>query len=442
MYTRIKGTVDLFPREKRLYNYVNEVGRRVAALYGFREMSTPIIENTELFQRSVGGDSDIVSKEMYAFVDQGGGNTCLRPENTAGVVRAIARENNLAFPLRYFYTGPMFRYERPQRGRQRQFEQLGVELLGDSDPRSDVDLIDMAGEFLKQLNIANDKYTIKINSLGDSNSRKQYLEQLRAYFNQRRTSLSADSQARLDKGNVLRILDSKSGADRQVSQDAPKLVDHLNQDSMSRFQSVLKGLDRMDIRYELDHNLVRGLDYYSHTIFEVVVNSPDSGVESDKSPPLAILGGGRYDGLANELGYKGKPLPSIGWACGIERILLFMDEGLVPKEPLPIVICTFESSGSPEIEWRAREVAKKLRNEGYYTVVSDLSLSTSKQIRAANQRYMAPIVIVIGEEEAAINSVQVKHMPTETRQTVHLDDLSRHLSGLGGVTSLPQITMY
>ncbi|EFA78801.1 histidine-tRNA ligase [Heterostelium album PN500] len=429
MYTRIKGTIDIFPKEKRLYQFVGNVGRRVAAIYGFKEMSTPIIEHTELFQRSVGDDSDIVSKEMYSFKDLGGSMTCLRPENTAGVVRAVVNEQSAAhMPQRYFYSGPMFRYERPQRGRQRQFEQLGIESFGESDPSSDVEVIDCANMFLNQLSITNDKYTLKINSLGDLESRSKYLNQLELYYKDRRESLSKDSQDRLDRGSILRILDSKDVKDKAISKDAPKLFDYLNSESLDRFNKVLNGLDKFELKYQLDHNLVRGLDYYNHTIFEMVVGDETT---TSSAPPLAILGGGRYDGLANKFGYKSQKsaaLPSIGWACGVERILMFMDQQLLKPETKPIVVCTFESNES--IVQLARDIARTLRHQGYAVIVSDLNLSTSKQIRNANQRYEPEVVIVVGGEEALTNSVQIKHMATESKHTVRIEKITDHLTQL------------
>ena len=306
----VKGTRVLLPPDSTVWAAVESVARRVFAGYGFGEIRTPIMEHTELFVRSVGESTDIVGKEMYSFADRKGRRLSLRPEGTAPVVRAFVDQGMAAgaLPQRLYYIGPFFRYERPQRGRYRQFHQIGAEILGDAGPLSDAELISMLMRFLEEL--GHRGLDVLINTVGDAASRGAYRDALLAYLQPARDSLSAESQRRLES-NPLRILDSKSSHDREVLEGAPRLEDHLSEDSRRHFDSVMAALDSRGIATTLAPRLVRGLDYYTRTVFEIV--STELGAQD------AIVGGGRYDDLVGELG--GPSLPAIGFAIGEDRLV-------------------------------------------------------------------------------------------------------------------------
>ncbi|EGG25092.1 histidine-tRNA ligase [Cavenderia fasciculata] len=422
MIKSIRGTVDLFPDQKRLYNFITETGRKVCGKYGYRDMSTPIIEPLELFTRSVGTESDIVMKEMYNFKDQGGSMTCLRPEGTAGLMRAFINDFNhtVQLPQRFFYAGPMFRYERPQRGRQRQFEQLGCELIGEDHYLADVESIETSLQFLDSIGIDQSKIQLKINSLGDEESRSNYLKSLKEYYASRLDQLSADSKTRFERGNFLRILDSKDENDRLINQQAPNILDFLNVNSNQRFKNILLNLEKGNINYEIDQGLVRGLDYYSHTIFEVVTKSNgDSAAAAAASPPLALLGGGRYDSLAKQLGYKGGALPSIGWACGMERLILNLGENVVPKERLPLFLVTNNSGlvddqQKEALTQQSLDIVRSLRKADQYVMTSEYQLlsggNISKQLKRVSGRYQSRYVIVVNSESLQNQTVSIKDM--------------------------------
>ncbi len=338
-----RGTQDLLPKAARRHRWVTETARKVSELYGYAEISTPIFEFTEVFTRPIGETSDIVSKEMYTFRDRGGEDVTLRPENTAGVVRAVL-SNGLTqeTPLKFFYNGPMFRYERPQKGRFRQFHQIGVELLGVAQSQADIEVIALGQRILNALGIG-DRVLLKINTLGDLESRIAYRQALVAYFASRREDLSEDSRRRLD-ANPLRILNSKDPRDISVNAGAPPFDRYLNEESRDFFTHVRNGLDRLgiphhlssnhqlNIKYDWDRNLVRGLDYYTHTVFEFVTT--DLGAQG------TVLAGGRYDGLVELMG--GPSMPGVGWAAGIERLALLIAE---PPAPRPIAVVPIGASG-------------------------------------------------------------------------------------------------
>ncbi|MFP4127065.1 MAG: histidine--tRNA ligase, partial [Alphaproteobacteria bacterium] len=293
-----RGTHDIFGDEARRHRRVVDTGRRTAELYGYGEMATPIFEFTGVFARSLGETSDVVSKEMYSFTDRGGEEITLRPENTASVMRAILQHGLLqSVPLRFFYAGPMFRYERPQKGRMRQFHQIGVELVGAREPMADVEVMALARHLLDELGLGAE-VTLELNSLGDPASRSAYREALKAYLERYRDELSDDSRARLER-NPLRILDSKDERDRRIVAAAPPLEAHYNEESRLFFAEVKSGLDQLGIAYRVNRNLVRGLDYYTHTTFEFTTER--LGAQS------AVIAGGRYDGLMEQLG--GPPTP-------------------------------------------------------------------------------------------------------------------------------------
>src|SRR5579863_10609043 len=331
----VRGTQDLLPDAARRHRQVSETARSAAGLYGFDEIVPPIGEHTE-----------IVAKEMYSLKDRGGEDLSLRPENTAGVVRAVL-SNGLAqsTPLKFFYSGPMFRYERPQKGRFRQFHQIGVELIGVKEPQGDVEVIALGADILAALGVLA-RSELRLNTLGDTESRGAYRDALVKYFTQHAHKLSEDSRKRLER-NPLRILDSKDQADIAVSAAAPAFEDYLTPPSREFFNRVRDGLDVLGIRYKLDPRLVRGLDYYTHTAFEFVTTELGS--------QGAVLAGGRYDGLMGMMG--GPETPGVGWAAGIERLALMIAE----PEAAPRAIALVPIGA--EAEARAFKLAQELRHE-------------------------------------------------------------------------------
>jgi len=309
-FQAVKGTRDLLPPETAIWSGVEAVARRVFGTYGYREIRTPILEDTELFVRSVGESTDIVGKEMYTFDDRKGRSLTLRPENTASVVRAFVQHGPQSEPLpvKLFYIGPQFRYERPQKGRYRQFHQIGAELIGDPGPYSDAELILMLVRFLSELGFEN--LVVQLNTVGDEDSRAAYRLGLQEFLEPRRQELTPDSQRRLQT-NPLRILDTKDPGERDLLVSAPQLVDYLTEESRTHFETVQRILGQNDLSFRVEPRLVRGLDYYTRTVFEIV--SEGLGAQD------AIVGGGRYDGLVEELG--GPSLPAIGFAIGEDRLL-------------------------------------------------------------------------------------------------------------------------
>lgn len=326
-YQSVRGTRDLLPGLKSRFRYIESVAYRCAQNYGFKQIETPIFEFSEVFHRSLGETSDAVSKETYTFTDRGGDSLTLRPEGTAGVVRAYVSEGLAQHnPNKLYYYGPMFRYERPQKGRYRQFYQIGVEVLGIENPMVDVECLDLAWQFLNQIQLA-DKCVLEINTLGDQESRDQYREALVSYLKPFRSDLSEESQKRLEK-NPLRILDSKDEKDKQIILNAPRMDDFLTQKAKDFFKSVLLGLDTLKIPYKVNSKLVRGLDYYCHTVFEFVTT--ELGAQG------AVLAGGRYDGLSETLG--GDKTPGVGWASGVDRLaeLSLQKENFLPHVQPPV----------------------------------------------------------------------------------------------------------
>jgi histidyl-tRNA synthetase len=398
----VRGTQDLFPEMVRRHRQVTETARSAAELYGFAEIATPIFEFTEVFSRPIGEATDIVSKEMYSFVDRGGEEITLRPENTAGVVRAVLSGGLIQnTPLKFFYSGPMFRYERPQKGRFRQFHQIGVELIAVAQSQADIEVIALGGRILDVLGIR--QHTVlELNTLGDPASRTAYREALVSYFSSRVSELSEDSRRRLDR-NPLRILDSKEESDRRVILEAPSLDEYLNTESRDFFADVKNGLDRLGIPYRLNPHLVRGLDYYTHTAFEFV--TPHLGAQG------TVIGGGRYDGLVEMMG--GPAMPGVGWAAGIERLAMLIDEP--PDPPRPIAVVPIGETA----EATALTLAEVLRNNGY---VVDLGYSgnLARRMRRAN-RINARAAVLIGEDEIARNVATLRDLDTGEQVEVTTD---------------------
>ena len=407
----VRGTQDLLPEVARRHHLVVEGARAAAELYGFAEMATPIFEFTEVFARPIGEHTDIVAKEMYTFNDRGGDEVTLRPENTAGIVRSVI-SNGLAqsVPLKFFYSGPMFRYERPQKGRFRQFHQIGVELIGVAQPQADIEVIALGSRILGELGIGH-RVELELNTLGNPECRAAYREALVAYFSVRASELSEDSRRRLER-NPLRILDSKEETDQSVVRDAPSFAEHLNPESRDFFDQVRAGLDGLGINYRLNPRLVRGLDYYTHTAFEFVT--------SDLGAQGTVMGGGRYDGLAKLLG--GPALPGVGWAAGIERLALLIAEPPLPSNPVALVPI------GEAAEVVALKLAEDLRDRGLQI---DLGYSgnLARRLRRAD-RIGAFAAILLGDEELARGVATVRDLITGTQSEVPLAELPTWLWAL------------
>src|SRR5271166_2174576 len=377
----VRGTQDLLPEVARRHRRVVETARAAAELYGFAEMAPPIFEFTEVFARPIGEHTDIVAKEMYTFNDRGGEEVTLRPENTAGVVRSVI-SNGLAqsVPLKFFYSGPMFRYERPQRGRFRQFHQIGVELIGVAQPQADIEVIALGSRILDALGVA-ERVELELNTLGNSESRAAYREALVAYFSARVTELSEDSRRRLER-NPLRIFDSKEETDQIVVRDAPPFGDYLNSESCHFFDQVRAGLDGLGVGYRQNPRLVRGLDYYTHTAFEFVTT--DLGAQG------TVMGGGRYDGLVELIG--GPP---------------------ATRRPVAVVPIGEAAEGA------ALTLAEVLRKNDWPV---DLSYSGNvvRRMRRANH-VNARVAVLIGEDEIARNVVALRDLDSGEQSEVAMD---------------------
>ena len=398
----VRGTQDLLPEAARRHRRVVESARAAAELYGFAEMATPIFEFTEVFARPIGEHTDIVAKEMYTFNDRGGEEVTLRPENTAGVIRSVI-SNGLAqsVPLKFFYSGPMFRYERPQKGRFRQFHQIGVELIGVAQPQADIEVIALGRRILDALGIG-ERVELELNTLGDLASRASYRQALVTYFSARVTELSEDSRRRLER-NPLRIFDSKEETDQRVARDAPPFADYLNAESRDFFDQVRAGLGRLGIYNRVNPRLVRGLDYYTHTAFEFVTG--DLGAQG------TVMGGGRYDGLVELMG--GPTLPGVGWAAGIERLAMLTAAPPPPRRPAAVVPIGEAAEGA------ALTLAEVLRNSGCPV---DLSYSgnVARRMRRANH-INARIAVLIGEDEIARNVVTLRDLDSGEQNEVPMD---------------------
>ncbi len=401
----VRGTRDILADEAARHRRVVETAREVAQRYGYAEISTPIFEFTEVFKRTLGETSDVVTKEMYTFEDRGGESITLRPEGTAGIARALISgglSQNL--PLKYFYDGPMFRYERPQKGRYRQFHQIGVELLGPGEPRADVEVIALAAHILDELGLTG-KTALELNSLGDSESRAKYSDVLVSYFRDHESALSPDSKVRLER-NPLRILDSKDEGDRKIVAKAPAFEESFNQASTDFFAGVCTGLDALGVAYKVNRRLVRGLDYYCHTAFEFVTN--ELGAQG------TVIAGGRYDGLVEIMG--GQPTPGTGWAGGIERLALLLDSTAAAARPVAII-----PVGDAGEEPAAR-IANELRHAGY-TVELGYRGNVNRRMKRAN-KLNARAAVFLGEDELARGAAKVRDLDSGEEVDVPLAGLT------------------
>lgn len=404
----VRGTHDLLPEVQAKHNLIVETARQIGLKFGFHEMSTPIFEFSQVFKRTLGEASDIVNKEMYTFKDRNDEEITLRPEGTAGIARAFISEGlSQRTPLKLFYQGPMFRYERPQKGRQRQFHQIGVELLGAASPFADVECLSLAYELLKALKIEGN-CTLEINSIGDEATRKDYVAALVKYLKTREGELSQDSQKRLNL-NPLRILDSKDEKDRAILKGAPLIAEFYNPASKEFFDKVLAGIQALKIPYQVNPFLVRGLDYYTHCVFEF--KTKDLGAQD------AVLSGGRYDQLIKTMG--GPDTPGVGWAAGLERLAMLSK--LEPEGIRPIAVIPVHDS----VEVNAFQIATELRREGFVCEVG-FSGNMSKRMKKAVS-LNAVAAVILGPDEVARGEVTLKWLDKNDQLAVKLSDLAKTL---------------
>ena len=384
--------------------------RDVAERYGFEEMATPIFESSDVFRRTLGDTSDIVTKEMYTFTTKGGEEITLRPENTAGVARCYISEGLAqSTPLKFFYAGPMFRHERPQKGRLRQFHQIGIETVGVAGPQADIEIIAAGARILSELGLQG-KTALQLNTLGDAESRSVYREALVTYFTKRVDKLSQESRDRLNR-NPLRILDSKNEGDRRVVADAPSFTNHLNEESRAFFEQVQEGLTALGIAFELNERLVRGLDYYGHTAFEFTTT--ELGAQD------AVMAGGRYDGLIETMG--GPKTPGVGWAAGVERLAMLCGEPPPARRPVALVPL------GAAAEARAIVLAEELRALGLRVDVG-FSGNLGRRMKRAD-RMNAAAAVLIGDDELAKDVATVRDMDGGEQEEVPLGALRERLSG-------------
>ena len=410
---RVRGTRDILADDMRRHRAVEDAAWATARRYGFTEIATPVFEFTEVFARTLGETSDIVTKEMYTFADRSGDSVTLRPEFTAGVARAFV-SNGLRqqVPLKFFCRGPTFRYERPQKGRLRQFHQVDVEILGVAEPLADVEIIALGADFLAGLGIA-EKVKLELNTLGDADSRTAYRAKLVAYLSEHRGKLSRDSLNRLEI-NPLRILDSKDEGDRAIVAGAPVITDGLNDASKRYFDALLDGLHVAGVAYEINPRLVRGLDYYCHAAFEFTTQA--LGAQG------TVLAGGRYDGLIEMMG--GPPTPGTGWAAGVERLAMLIAEPEPGMRPIAVVPV------GAALEGPALELAQRLRRAGF-AVDMAFSGNLAKRMRRAD-RIGAAAAVIVGEDERSHDAATVRDMASGEQREVALPSLERHLERYRG----------
>lgn len=421
-YQKIKGTLDFIGIDAMKRRYVEGVSRSVMKSYNISEIITPVFEQTEVFNRSSGESSDIVTKEMYTFLDKGNRSITLRPEGTASIIRAFLENKLYALPgvKKYFYNLPMYRYERPQAGRYREFVQFGVEFFGEESYMLDADIILLGDMILKKLGLK-DKYKIVVNTIGDLESRNNYQKALKQYFSDKIDLLCEDCKKRLDK-NPMRILDCKVDKDNPVLLNAPKIRDYLNENSKEYFENLLKVLDYLHIEYEVDSSLVRGLDYYTDTVFEFI----SKGDENDPVSSLknvAILAGGRYSGLTKTLG--GPDIPGIGFAFGVERVTNLLDYyNLLPEFEGSVDICLL--SLDPESKNYCLDIARCLREEGFVCEIDYINNSLKPQFKLA-ERVNARYIGIAGETERLNSSINIKCPKTGKQETISVKELINYI---------------
>jgi histidyl-tRNA synthetase len=404
----VRGTRDLIGEDQRRFHRVAETARRVAASYGFDEWQTPIFEDTRVFARTLGETSDVVMKEMYTFPDRGGDSLTLRPEGTAGVCRALVTNGlTQSLPQKVFYAGPMFRYERPQKGRYRQFYQIGLELIGPAEPLADAEVIACGWSILQALGVAADT-VLELNTLGDKDSRDAYRTALVAFFTEHRAGLSEDSLNRLER-NPMRILDSKDEADRRIVAGAPTIQPYLTEAAATFYSRLQDHLTRFRVPFVENPRIVRGLDYYGHTAFEFVTSK--LGAQG------TVMAGGRYDGLVQEMG--GPATPAVGWAAGIERLAMLMDAA--PPPPAPVAVIPIGDAA----EATAIDILQALRAEGIRAEMAYRG-NLKRRMERAN-RTGARAAVILGDTDIAAGVAQVKDLQTGTQEAVAFDQIPARL---------------
>lgn len=409
-----RGTKDILPGVSAYWQYIEKIARDICSLYGYREIRTPVFEHTELFLRGIGETTDIVEKEMYTFTDRGGRSITLRPENTAAVVRAFLEHKLYAEtpPAKLYYVGPMFRYDRPQAGRFRQFHQFGIEAVGAKGPAIDAEIILLATHFLKKLGLT--ELVLQLNSVGCPVCRPKYRKALQDFLQDKLPDLCTDCQSRFER-NPLRILDCKEKKCTSLSQGAPQMTDCLCEDCSSHFEQLKILLTAAGLEFKLNPRLVRGLDYYTKTAFEI--QYAPLGAQS------AVCGGGRYDGLIAECG--GQPTPGIGFAIGLERVLLALEK----QELLPVAAQTldvFVLSIGDQAQAAAFTLLRDLRHAGFTADMDFMGRSLKAQMKLAN-KYSARFAVIIGDDEVQAGSVNLKDMATGEQQQISMDDLLNKL---------------
>ena len=410
-----KGTQDILPQESAKWQYVEDFARKTFRKYNYGEIRTPIFEHYEVISRSVGDTTDIVTKEMYDFYDKGDRHITLRPEGTAPVVRSYV-ENKLFAPevqkpVKVYYMGSMFRYERPQAGRLREFHQIGAECFGSNNPATDVEMIAMAAQFFKDIGITN--VSLELNSLGNPESRAAYRQALIDYLTPLKASLSADSQRRLEE-NPLRVLDSKEPEDKAAVEGAPSILDYLDEESSTYFAAVRSMLETLQIPYVINTNMVRGLDYYNHTIFEFTTEVAGS--------QLTICAGGRYDGLVAYFG--GPETPGVGFGMGLERLLLVLDKQGV-ELPIETALDVYVAVLGAGANGRALELVQALRAQGFAAERDYLDRKLKAQFKSADI-FKAKTLITLGESEVESGQVTVKNNYNREEITVSLDQIQEN----------------
>ncbi|MBR7926864.1 histidine--tRNA ligase [Aerococcaceae bacterium zg-ZUI334] len=414
MIKKMKGTEDILPKDSYKWQFLEDTIRAIFDTYQVKEIRTPIFEAKELFARSVGDTTDIVSKEMYDFKDKGDREIVLRPEGTAAIARAYVEHKLFGpehpQPLKLYYMGPMFRYERPQAGRQRQFHQVGMEVFGSTNPAIDAEVIALAWDILQELEISN--VTLYLNSLGKPEDRLKYRQALVDYFTPLQDKLSEDSKRRL-QDNPLRILDSKAKEDQALVADAPNILDFLNEESQAHFEAVKAMLTALEIPFKVNPLIVRGLDYYQDTIFEIMVDDASTGSQS------TIVGGGRYDGLVEQLG--GPQTPGFGFGLGMERLLLLLEQQAVEipaEEPTDL----FVLSMGDDVNLTALQIVQAARQAGYIAERDYLGRSLKSQFKTAD-KLQAKLTLTLGEDELASGKVIVKNKALNKQKEIVIDDL-------------------
>ena len=413
-YHAPRGTSDILPEEQAYWRYVEQKAADICRLYGYRRIDTPAFEDTSLFYHGTGETTDIVEKEMYTFEDRGGNRLTLRPEGTPPVCRAYIEHglHNQPQPVMLYYITPIFRYDRPQAGRYRQHHQFGCEAIGEANPALDAEVIDVAWQFFTALGLRH--FSLQLNSIGCKKCRSGYLTSLTEHYNPHVDNLCPDCKTRLTR-NPLRLLDCKKASCQQVAESAPNSIDHLCPECAEHFNTLKKHLGSIDIPFEVNHRLVRGLDYYTRTVFEI---QPD-----EEKAQSTLCGGGRYDNLIEGLG--GRSVPGIGFACGIERIILNLKKQAITVPPLPGVQVFIASLGDEAAE-KALALAARLRQGGIGVINASGSRSLKAQLRQANKLNI-PRAIIIGDEEIKTGTVILRDMTTSQQKTIPTTRLQEEL---------------